>query len=77
MSLWEAVRDKKETIEVIMAESIRDGFKNLVWIRDKNGRKYVCSADFLKKSIKTKEKISFEEEASYADVSTIVVTKRW
>ncbi|MBU0943064.1 MAG: hypothetical protein KJ804_04340 [Proteobacteria bacterium] len=60
-----------------MAVSIQDGFKNLVFIGDKNGKEYVCSADFLKKNMKTTGNISSEEIASRTDVSTIVVIERW
>jgi len=64
-------------MEAVMAENIQGGFRNLVWVRDKNGKEYVCSVASLKGDIRTKEELSSEERASCADVSIIVGTERW
>ena len=60
-----------------MAENNQGGFGNLVWVRDKDGKEYACSADALKGNIKTKEELSEEEKANCTDVSTFIGTERW
>lgn len=65
------------TMEAIMAEHIQGGFRNLIWVHDKNGKEYVCSTGSLKGDIHKKEDLSNEEQASCEDVSTIVGTERW
>lgn len=64
-------------MEIIMTDETRGRFGNLVWVRDKDGKEYACSADALKGNIRTKEELSDEEKASCMDVSTIVGTERW
>lgn len=64
-------------MEAVMAEKSKGGFGNLVWIRDKDGKEYACSADALKGNIKKKEELTAEEKANCTDVSTIIGTERW
>jgi hypothetical protein len=64
-------------MEVIMAEDVKGGLGNLVWIRDKDGKEYACSVEALKGNIKKKEELTEDEKASCTDVSTIVGTERW
>ncbi len=60
-----------------MTNNTQGGFGNLVWIRDKDGREFACSADALKGNIREREGLSEEERANCTDVSTIVGTERW
>ncbi|MFH1217243.1 MAG: hypothetical protein V1706_12145 [Pseudomonadota bacterium] len=60
-----------------MRENKSGGFGNLVWIRDKDGKEYACSAEAIKGNIKTKEELTDGERKECMDVSTIVGTERW
>ncbi|MBC8318131.1 MAG: hypothetical protein H8E41_09505 [Desulfobulbaceae bacterium] len=60
-----------------MTGNIEGGFGNLVWVRDKDGKEYACSADALKGNIKAKEELTEEEKKNCTDVSTIIGTERW
>lgn len=60
-----------------MNENNVGGFGNLVWIRDKDGKEYACSAEALKGNIKAKEELTEEEKTHCMDVSTIIGTERW
>lgn len=60
-----------------MNNNTKGGFGNMVWVRDKDGREYACSADALKGNIKNKEELSEEERSGCMDVSTFVGTERW
>ena len=41
----------------------KGGYESLVWIRDKDGKEYACTAAALKGNIKTKEELT--EEYTY------------
>ncbi len=58
-----------------MAE--KGGLRDLVWIRDKDGKEYACSVEALKGNIKKKEELTEEEKARCTDVSSMVGTERW
>lgn len=60
-----------------MTNNNQGGFGNLVWVRDKDGKEYACSANALKGNIKTKKELSEAEKAHCMDVSTIIGTERW
>lgn len=53
------------------------GYDNLVWVRDKDGKEYVCQLDGIRKDFKDGEELSREERDSCSDVSEIVGTERW
>jgi predicted GIY-YIG superfamily endonuclease len=55
----------------------KGGLRDLVWIRDKDGKEYACSVEALKGNIKKKEELTEEEKARCTDVSTMVGTERW
>ena len=55
----------------------KGGYESLVWVRDKDGKEYACSAAALKGNIKTKEELTDEEKKSCMDVSQLVGTERW
>lgn len=55
----------------------KGGYESLVWIRDKDGKEYACSADALKGNIKTKEELTDEEKKNCMDVSLLIGTERW
>lgn len=54
---------------------MKGGIESLTWIRDKNGKEYVCS---LENSDKAKyEDLSEKEKRRCTDVSQIIGTERW
>ncbi len=54
---------------------MKGGIESLTWIRDKNGKEYVCS---LEGSTKDRyEDLSEEEKRRCTDVNQIVGTERW
>ena len=55
----------------------KGGYEALVWIRDKNGKEYACTAKALKGNLKTKDELSEEEMKSCMDVSQLIGTERW
>jgi hypothetical protein len=63
----------------IMAEEEynKGGYESLVWIRDKDGKEYACTAAALKGNLKTKDELSEEEKESCMDVSQLIGTERW
>ena len=58
-------------------EYTKGGYEALVWIRDKDGKEYACTAAALKGNLKTKEELSEEEMESCMDVSLLIGTERW
>ena len=43
---------------------MKGGYESMVWIRDKDGKEYACTASALKGNLKTKEELSEEEKES-------------
>jgi len=58
-------------------EYTKGGYEALVWIRDKDGKEYACTAAALKGNLKTKDELSEEEMESCMDVSLLIGTERW
>jgi hypothetical protein len=58
-------------------EYSKGGYESLVWIRDKDGKEYACSADALKGNLKKKEELTDDEKANCMDVSQLIGTERW
>jgi hypothetical protein len=54
---------------------MKGGTASLTWIRDKNGREYVCSLE--EKKIIFYEELSEKEKRRCTDVNQIVGTERW
>lgn len=54
---------------------MKGGIESLTWLRDKNGKEYVCSLDNNDK--KSFEELTEDEKRRCADVSQIVGTERW
>jgi len=55
----------------------KGGYESMVWIRDKDGKEYACTAAALKGNLKTKEELSDKEKESCMDVSQLIGTERW
>ena len=55
----------------------KGGYESMVWIRDKDGKEYACTAAALKGNLKTKEELTEEEKESCMDVSQLIGTERW
>jgi len=54
---------------------MKGGFESLSWLKDKNGKEYVCSLDNSDK--KSFEELTEDEKRKCADVNQIVGTERW
>lgn len=54
---------------------MKGGLESLTWLRDKNGKEYVCSLDNSDK--KTFEELTEDEKRRCADINQIVGTERW
>lgn len=55
---------------------MKSGYEQLIWVKDKRGKEYVCSLDDLAIN-KSYEQLSQEEIKSCSDVNQIVGTERW
>ncbi len=55
----------------------KGGYESLVWVRDKDGKEYACTAAALKGNIKEKEELTDEERENCMDVSLLIGTERW
>ena len=49
------------------------GYESLVWVRDKDGREFVCNLH----DIRNDHELNDEERAKCMDVSLIIGTERW
>jgi hypothetical protein len=54
---------------------MKGGIESLTWLKDKNGKEYVCSLESSDK--KSYEELTEAEKRKCADVSQIVGTERW
>ena len=54
---------------------MKGGIESLTWIRDKNGKEYICSLEDSDKN--SYEDLSEEEKRRCTDVNQIVGTERW
>ncbi len=57
------------------SQNMKGGIESLTWIRDKNGKEYVCSLEETSKNLY--EDLSEEEKRRCTDVNQIVGTERW
>ena len=55
---------------------MKHGYESLTWVRDKDGKQYVCSID-QSAGKKHLDQLTEEEKKRCADVSEIVGTERW
>lgn len=53
------------------------GYESLAWIKDKEGREFVCSVDVLKGDLRDREELSEEEKKQCMNVNEIIGTERW
>ena len=53
------------------------GYDNLIWIRDDEGKEYVCELDGVRKDFNDGDKLSGEERCFCYNVNGIVGTERW
>ncbi|MGA7276364.1 MAG: hypothetical protein WBW79_00355 [Desulfocapsaceae bacterium] len=55
---------------------MRGGYESLIWLKDNNGKEYVCYLDDAadKESF---EQLSEEQKRKCADVNQLVGTERW
>ena len=55
----------------------KGGYESMVWIRDKDGKEYACTAAALKGNLKTNEELTEAEKEKCMDVSQLIGTERW
>lgn len=52
---------------------MKGGYESLVWIRDNDGKEYVCSLD----EVRNPNELNAEERARCMDVNLLIGTERW
>lgn len=58
-------------------EDTMGGYESLAWIKDKNGKEYVCPIDVLKGDTGDRFELTPEEQQACMDVNQIIGTERW
>ena len=58
-------------------EDTMSGYESLAWIKDKNGKEYVCPIDVLKGDTGDRFELTPEEQQACMDVNLIIGTERW
>jgi len=53
------------------------GYQSLVWIKDKNGKEYVCPIDAFKGGTRDRVELTEDERKACMDVNLIIGTERW
>ena len=53
------------------------GYESLAWIKDKNGKEYVCPISALNGDINDRKDLTEEEKKQCMDVNQIIGTERW
>ena len=53
------------------------GYESLAWIKDKNGKEYVCSLSVLKGDISDRLELNEEERQQCMDINQLIGTERW
>lgn len=53
------------------------GYESLAWIKDKNGKEYVCAIDALNGDTSDRTELNDEERKACMDVNLIIGTERW
>ena len=52
---------------------MKGGYESMTWIRDKDGREFVCYLD----DVHSDHELTDEERANCMDVSQLIGTERW
>lgn len=61
----------------MLMEDVMVGYESLAWIKDKNGKEYVCPLDVLKGDTSDRFELNEEERSQCMDVNLIIGTERW
>ena len=56
---------------------MKGDYSSMIWVNDKEGHEYVCTADFDHSREKEFERLNDDERRSCSDVNLIVGTERW
>jgi hypothetical protein len=56
---------------------MKGDFGSMIWVNDRDGREFVCTADFDHSNEKEYERLSEKERESCSNVNQIVGTERW
>ena len=56
---------------------MKGDYDSMIWVNDKEGREYVCTADFEHINEKQLDRLSEDERRTCSDVNLIVGTERW
>jgi len=60
-----------------MRRNMKDDFGSLVWVNDKEGREYVCTANSDFESKKDIDALSASERETCCNVNDFISTDRW
>jgi hypothetical protein len=58
-------------------EATMSGYESLAWIKDKNGKEYVCPLSVLKGDISDRLELNEEERQQCMDINQLIGTERW
>ncbi len=53
------------------------GYESLAWIKDKNGKEYVCPIAVLNGDTSDRFELSEEEQRQCMDINLLIGTERW
>jgi hypothetical protein len=62
-----------ENFKILGGKIMKGGYESMVWIRDNDGREFVCYLD----DIHNDHELNDEERKNCMDVSLLIGTERW
>lgn len=71
------LRQEEKTRKTPPMEDAMVGYESLAWIKDKNGKEYVCPIEALKGDTRDRFELNEEERRECMDVNLIIGTERW
>ena len=71
------LRQEEKTRKKPPMEDAMVGYESLAWIKDKNGKEYVCPIEALKGDTRDRFELNEEERRECMDVNLIIGTERW
>jgi hypothetical protein len=56
---------------------MKGDYGSMIWVNDREGKEYVCTADFEHRHEQNIERLSEEERRTCTDVNHIIGSERW
>jgi len=56
---------------------MKGDYGSMIWVNDREGKEYVCTADFEHRNEKEFERLNEQERRTCSDVNVIVGSERW